>query len=61
MPTIPLLSPEETRRAWDAYAEATRGLEGTEYDRAEEEAWRQLQEALGGSATAPALPPPPVG
>jgi len=61
MPTIAHLSPEDTRRAWDEYAEATRGLEGAEYDRAETEAWQRLQDALGTGATASALPRPPLG
>lgn len=37
---------QETRRAWDDYADALRGLEGAEYDRAEEEAWTRLQATL---------------
>jgi hypothetical protein len=61
MPIALPLSPEETRRAWDAYAEATRGLEGAEYDRAEAEAWQHLQDVLTGSSTASALHRPPLG
>ena len=53
---------QETRRAWSDYADTLRGLEGAEYDRAEQDAWEQLQatlHALGvGEAHAPA---PPVG
>jgi hypothetical protein len=36
----------ETRRAWADYAERLRGLDGAEYDRAEPQAWEQLQDAL---------------
>ena len=61
MPTALHLSPEDTRRAWDDYAEATHGLEGAEYDRAEQEAWQQLQDVLTGGASASAFPAPPVG
>ena len=61
MPIALPLSPEDTRRAWDAYAEATRGLSGEEYDAAEAEAWQRLQDALAGGATASALPRPPLG
>ena len=61
MPTALPLSPEDTRLAWDAYAEATHGLEGEEYDRAEEEAWQRLQDVLTGGATASALHRPTLG
>ena len=44
----------ETRRAWSDYAERISGLEGAQYDQAEQEAWEQLQatlQALGVAAT----------
>ena len=45
---------EEKRRAWSVYAEQLHGLEGEEYDRAEQEAWTRLQDTLdelqGGSS-----------
>jgi hypothetical protein len=44
----------ETRRAWRDYADSLRGLEGADYDRAEQEAWDHLQatlHALGGGET----------
>jgi hypothetical protein len=62
MPTVARTMEGETRRAWDAYADRLNGLEGEEYDRAEEEAWAQLQETLEelrGAGTA--LQDPPVG
>ena len=37
---------QETRQAWSDYAESLRGLEGTDYDQAEQEAWEQLQATL---------------
>ena len=37
---------QETRRAWEGYADSLRGLEGAEYDQAEEEAWERLQATL---------------
>jgi len=53
---------QETRRAWGDYADSLRGLEGEEYDRAEKEAWEQLQATLhalaGGEIS---LDDPPVG
>jgi hypothetical protein len=61
MPTIAHLTPQETQRAWDEYAEATRGLEGREYDHAEQEAWQHLQDMLAGLASPSALHDPPVG
>ena len=36
----------DEQQAWEQYAERLRGLEGEEYDRAEEEAWEDLQAAL---------------
>jgi hypothetical protein len=62
MTTVARTLEAETRRAWDAYAERLAGLEGEEYDRAEEDAWTVLQETLdelqSGSA---ALHRPRVG
>ena len=37
---------QETRQAWSDYAESLQGLEGAEYDRAEQDAWEQLQATL---------------
>ena len=36
----------DEQQAWQEYAERLRGLEGAEYDRAEEAAWEDLQAAL---------------
>ena len=47
---------QATRRAWAAYAEALRGLEGPEYDRAEQDAWAELQVALGALGGTSLLP-----
>ena len=52
---------EEQRRAWDDYAEATRGLEGPAYDDAEQEAWDRLQERLEELDDASAFRRPPLG
>lgn len=41
---------QETRRAWSDYADRLRGLEGAEYDRAERDAWEQLQATLDAIA-----------
>jgi hypothetical protein len=46
MRTAPL-SPLDEQQAWQDYADRIRGLEGEEYDRAEAEAWTELQAALG--------------
>jgi hypothetical protein len=46
MPTVERSVEAETRRAWDAYAGRLEGLEGEEYDAAEQEAWAVLQETL---------------
>lgn len=35
-----------TRRAWVVYSDRLRGLEGEEYERAEEESWAELQSEL---------------
>ena len=46
----------DEQQAWQDYADRLRGLEGAEYDRAEEAAWEDLQAALreasGDSTTA---------
>jgi hypothetical protein len=53
---------QERRRAWDEYAERVRGLEGAEYDEAEQDAWDRLQETLATlDAGEVALAEPPVG
>lgn len=41
---------ESTRDAWRRYAAELRGLEGTEYERAEHEAWEELQAELAAIA-----------
>ena len=46
MPTVARNIEDEQRRAWDDYADRLRGLEGADYERAEEEAWQELQAAL---------------
>jgi hypothetical protein len=62
MPTVAHTLQDETRRAWDTYAERVAGLEGTEYDRAEEEAWTVLQDTLEElQSGTTALNRPPVG
>ena len=56
MPTIASIAEDEQRRAWADYADRLRGLEGAEYDRAEQEAWEELQVALRevpGASTPP--------
>ena len=35
-----------TKRAWEAYSERLRGLNGEEYERAEQESWVELQSEL---------------
>ena len=37
-----------TRRAWMAYTERLRDLEGDEYERAENDSWTELQSELQG-------------
>jgi hypothetical protein len=46
MTTVTPHSQHETRQAWSDYADSLRGLEGAEYDRAEQDAWEQLQATL---------------
>ena len=46
MTTVTPQLEQETRRAWSDYAESVRGLEGADYDRAEQDAWEQLQATL---------------
>ena len=53
-------APETQRLAWEAYAERLHGLEGAAYERAEQEAWEELQAALAAPAdVVTELPPPP--
>jgi hypothetical protein len=61
MPTVARNVEAETRRAWAEYADTLRGLEGAEYDRAEEDAWRRLQDTLDDVRDAAALDRRPVG
>ena len=35
-----------TRRAWEAYSEGLRGLNGDEYEQTEQESWVELQSEL---------------
>jgi hypothetical protein len=46
-------SGELQRQMWADYLERLRGLEGAEYDRAEQEAWQELQEALAAARGEP--------
>lgn len=53
---------QETRRAWSDYADRLRGLEGAEYDQAEQEAWEHLQATLQSlGVTDSSLHDPAVG
>ena len=56
MPPIAHNAEEDQRRAWADYADRLRGLEGEEYERAEAEAWEDLQAALGEAPATPAHP-----
>jgi hypothetical protein len=62
MTTVTPNTEQETRRAWSEYADRVRGLEGAEYDLAEQDAWEQLQATLHalGDGTA-SLDDPSVG
>lgn len=51
----------ETRRAWADYAARLQGLEGEEYERAEQEAWEQLQATLRALGVEVPLADPTVG
>ncbi len=52
----------ERQQAWTEYADRVRGLEGEEYDRAEHDAWEQLQATLQAlDAPVAPLDRPPVG
>ncbi len=51
----------ETRRAWGDYADRLRGLEGAEYDEAEQEAWAHLQATLQALGVESSLHDPTVG
>ncbi len=44
----------DEQQAWQDYADRLRGLEGAEYDREEEAAWEDLQEALREAREEPA-------
>jgi hypothetical protein len=61
MPTAAHTLESETRRAWAEYADAVHGLEGEEYDRAEQDAWKHLQETLDELQGGSQLHRPPVG
>ena len=61
MPTVAHDSEADTRRAWREYAMSTEGLEGPEYDLAEEQAWARLQEPLEERGDESPLDRPPVG
>ncbi len=50
---------QSTNEAWAEYAERLRGLEGGEYERAEQEAWDTLQAALSHLGTGSLLPVDP--
>jgi uncharacterized protein YpbB len=53
---------QETRRAWSDYADRLRGLEGADYDQAEQEAWEHLQATLQTLGVGhPPLDDAPVG
>ena len=61
MPTVAHSSEMQTRRAWTEYAASLDGLEGAEYEAAEQEAWERLQDALRGlDGDDPPLAPPTV-
>jgi hypothetical protein len=61
MPTVAHITEEETRRAWAEYVASLQGLDGMEYELAEQEAWERLQDVLGTRDTAdPPLVPPSV-
>jgi hypothetical protein len=47
---------DEQRRVWHDYLERLRGLEGADYDRAEQEAWKELQAALAEARGEPVPP-----
>jgi hypothetical protein len=46
MTTVARSVEDEQRRAWGDYVARLRGLTGAEYDRAEQQAWDELQVAL---------------
>ena len=43
----------QVQQIWSGYLERLRGLEGAEYDRAEQEAWRELQASLAAARGEP--------
>ena len=59
MATVTDTAEQAIKHAWAAYAEALRGLEGSEYEQAEQDAWADLQTtlgALGGTSLLPGEP-----
>ena len=61
MSTVAQSSEMQTRRAWTDYAASLDGLEGAEYELAEQEAWERLQDALRRlDGDEPPLAPPTV-
>ena len=61
MSTVAQTSETQTRRAWTEYAASLDGLEGAEYEHAEQEAWERLQDALRRlDGEDPSLTPPTV-
>jgi hypothetical protein len=61
MSTVTHSSELQTQRAWTEYAASLDGLEGVEYELAEQEAWERLQDALREpDGDDPPLAPPTV-
>ncbi len=52
---------QATQDAWAEYAEGLKGLEGTDYDRAEQAAWERLQATLNVLQAPSRLTDPPIG
>lgn len=50
-----------TKAAWSDYAERLQGLEGADYDRAEAEAWDELQATLEELQATMSLTDQPMG
>ena len=61
MPTAARTYEAEMRRVWADYAASLEGLEGADYDKAEQEAWRRLQDALEDLQGGAVLRRPTVG
>ena len=51
---------QSTQDAWTEYAERLRGLEGSEYERVEEDAWAELQTTLDTLADIASAPDEPI-